>query len=66
METKTLQKAKIYHKITGHEYFILSDGSFRPFHWFYGNRHKIYDIIDSTGNGSSLNKLLNNIEKSKT
>ena len=64
METP-LQKAKLWHKMTGNEYFVLLDGSFWPWHWFNGNRNKINDIIDSSGDGSSLEPLLTKIEKEK-
>tara|TARA_R100000655_G_C2965344_1_gene189552 strand:+ start:651 stop:854 length:204 start_codon:yes stop_codon:yes gene_type:complete len=64
METP-LQEAKLWHKMTGHEYFVLSDGSFWPWYWFDGNQHKIHDIVDSSGDGSTLEPLLAKIEKQK-
>lgn len=51
--------------MTGNEYFVLLDGSFWPWHWFNGNRNKIHDIVDSSGDGSSLEPLLAKIEKER-
>lgn len=60
-----LEEAKFYHKETGHEFFVLSNGAVWAWHWFNGNQCALDDIVYSSGDGSSLEPLLTKIENQK-
>ena len=60
-----LQTARLYHDESGNEYFVLNDGSVWPWFWFDSNQSAINDIVESSGDGSFLEPLLNKIEKSR-